>query len=144
MRTCGDCTLCCTLCHVPELGKVEGEFCAHCLAGCAIYDTRPSSCQEYACAWLQGLVPEFMRPDKCGAMVEVFPKMVAVLVAPNFRLADLSDEVLTVLDEFVEGGLPVISTGQFARLPAGMSGAEAKKILIDTVKEYRNGGVVQH
>ena len=137
MRTCGDCTLCCTLCHVPELDKAEGVQCEHCEKGCTIYAGRPDSCVSYECAWIKEEVPEFMRPDLCGVMVEVYPLMVGAMLAPNWGINDLSRGVLQVLDEFVSSGKPVVATGQFARIPEGMTPEEAKGILIRTVKEYR-------
>lgn len=140
MRECKECTLCCTLCHVPELSKIEGQTCKHCNRGCLIYKARPASCASYKCAWLKNEVPESMRPDICGVMIEVHPLMVAVLLKPGQKLYELSQEVLTTLDQFVSEGKPVIATGQFAKLPIGMTGQQAKDILVQTVKEYRNGG----
>lgn len=38
---------------------------------CSIYNDRPNSCHKYQCAWSQNLLPEWMRPDKCGLLVSV-------------------------------------------------------------------------
>ena len=137
MRTCGDCTVCCTLCHVPELGKVEGVTCEHCDKGCRIYEGRPETCASYECEWKKGVLPEGLRPDLCGVMLEVYPKMVAALLLPGRQLADLEAGIRTQFDCYVDLGLPVIATGQFAKLPAGMTATEAKDRLIATVREYR-------
>lgn len=142
MRNCQPCTLCCTLCHIPELSKVEGETCKHCSDGCLIYGSRPRSCTTYECEWKRGFLPEWMRPDECGVMIEVYPRMVAALLAPGMTLGKLDPKVLAILDEFVSAGKLVVASGRAARLPNGMTEAEACRILVDTVREYRNGGVI--
>ncbi len=38
--------------------------------GCAIYNERPAECKTYKCVWLQGHLPEEMRPDKIGLIVD--------------------------------------------------------------------------
>lgn len=64
-RTCGECTLCCTLVPVQEIGKLPFTRCEHlCDSGCSIYSKRPQSCQLWSCAWLltHTLIAE--RPDR--------------------------------------------------------------------------------
>lgn len=138
-RSCGDCTVCCTLCYVPEFDKGEGIKCKHCDKGCMIYKDRPVSCRKYECAWRKGELPDHMRPDKCGVMVEVYPLMVAAMLAPGYALQALSNKTLSVLDEYVKVGKPVIATGKFVRLPEGMTSQEANSRLIETVKKYKHG-----
>lgn len=65
--------------------------------------------------------------------------MVAAILAPGFTLQDISNDVLSVLDEYVKAGKPVIATGQFVRLPQGMTPQEAQDILVKTVTEYKYG-----
>ena len=139
MRDCGSCTLCCTLTYVPELKKPERVTCENCAANCTIYETRPQSCRQYECAWLAGHMSEDMRPDKAGFLTEVYPKMVAVLLKDGMTLDKLSAKALDELTDFIDQGKPVIATGQWAKLPKGMTGEEAKRILLDTVREYRYG-----
>lgn len=143
-RSCENCTACCILCYVPELDKGEGKKCEHCDKGCAIYESRPESCRKYDCAWKKGELPDYMRPDKCGVMIEVYPLMVAVILAPGHTLQNLSNNVLLVLDEYAKAGKPVIATGQFARLPKGMMPQEAKDILVKTIKKYKYGAGKLH
>lgn len=138
-RSCGNCTVCCTLCYVPEFDKGEGKKCEYCGKGCTIYESRPESCRKYECAWKKGELPDNMRPDKCGVMIEVYPLMVAVILAPGHTLQSISKNVLLVLDEYVKAGKPVIATGQFVRLPPGMTPQEAQDILVKTIKEYKYG-----
>jgi hypothetical protein len=75
-RSCGDCTACCTVKSVRELGKPSQTRCQHiCAAGCAIYEQRPASCGEYACLWRQGLIEgdERRRPDRLGVLIDYEP-----------------------------------------------------------------------
>jgi len=90
-RHCGECTACCTLLGVPELGKGRYAPCEYEVGavvdkdgvvvgttplpgakkGCGIYDTRPVSCRTFKCVWLQGLLPIEERPDKTGIIWSV-------------------------------------------------------------------------
>lgn len=67
---CGDCTACCALFPIAELGKGLNEGCAHCDGGCTIYDTRPQSCTGFNCLYLQSSAPVEVRPDRCGIVFE--------------------------------------------------------------------------
>lgn len=74
MRTCSDCTMCCKILGVKELNKEPNENCVHCNAGkgCQIYETRPQTCREFNCLWLQNeLMPEEMRPDRTHVVLSV-------------------------------------------------------------------------
>lgn len=71
MRSCGFCTACCTALGVKELKKAPGEPCNKLLqigVGCSVYHTRPPSCRDFECAWLQGLLPENAKPEKSGVV----------------------------------------------------------------------------
>lgn len=72
-KPCGDCSACCELMGVQELGKPYGVNCNHqCAAGCAIYANRPQSCRDFLCVWK--IVPDMpleMRPDKSGIMYHI-------------------------------------------------------------------------
>ncbi len=92
-RECGDCRLCCKLLGVggdnwwQRLGSYcvgnegksvrmrvsspPGEWCRHACAGvgCKIYETRPQSCRDFECAWLEGLLDEEDRPDRSRVLV---------------------------------------------------------------------------
>jgi hypothetical protein len=73
-RTCGECTVCCKLDPVRDLGKLPGVVCRHCdwNKGCRIYEQRPLSCRMYQCSWLANpqLWHESLRPDRCGFVME--------------------------------------------------------------------------
>ena len=54
-RRCGECSLCCKLLRIEAFNKPVGTWCAHCApgrGGCTIYETRPTECREFFCAWL--------------------------------------------------------------------------------------------
>jgi hypothetical protein len=73
-RSCGECTLCCTLLRVDELKKRGGTPCRELRAappGCAIHATRPAICRAYSCLWLAGGLDEADRPDRLGAVLDV-------------------------------------------------------------------------
>lgn len=78
---CGTCTMCCKILRVDELAKARGQWCAHCTpgVGCHRYDTRPESCRDFECVWLQTqyqrageakMSPD-LRPDRCHVVIDV-------------------------------------------------------------------------
>ena len=75
MKTCGECTECCT-------GTLTGEVQGHTFdvttpcfflkdGKCDIYSTRPDDpCRNYSCMWLNDeAMPDFMRPDKSNVVL---------------------------------------------------------------------------
>jgi Fe-S-cluster containining protein len=72
-RSCGTCSLCCTVLRVDEIGKRAGEDCTHQRGekGCGIYETRPPICRGYQCLWRQGGLEEDERPDATGGIVDL-------------------------------------------------------------------------
>jgi hypothetical protein len=67
-KSCGSCTLCCTVMGVPELKKRPWDPCPHVAAGagCSIYSERPAGCRTFICGWLldPNMGPE-LKPDAC-------------------------------------------------------------------------------
>jgi Fe-S-cluster containining protein len=72
-RSCGSCSLCCTVLRVDELGKRAGEDCPHQRGekGCGVYETRPPICRNYHCLWRQGGLEDDERPDATGGVVDL-------------------------------------------------------------------------
>lgn len=80
-RSCGPCSLCCSVLRVDELAKPAGRDCVHQrrvgvdpaapAGGCAIHETRPGICRAYACLWLQGGLEDDERPDETGGIVDL-------------------------------------------------------------------------
>jgi hypothetical protein len=93
---CGTCTLCCKVLGIKEFDKPINQWCKHTHPGkgCKIYETRPQSCHDYACVWLQSqeapnALPPEMRPDKCK-VVMTFPvdqEVITCHVDPGFPAA---------------------------------------------------------
>jgi hypothetical protein len=72
MRNCGECSLCCVLPAIPELGKPANTPCEHLTAnGCGIYAKRPEVCRRFRCHWLDGEGTD--RPDAVGAYTTRIP-----------------------------------------------------------------------
>jgi len=75
-RHCLPCTACCQgwLCTEIRGHKVfAGKPCPFSLTdGCSIYETRPQDpCRNFTCSWRENdsPLPDWMRPDQCGAIV---------------------------------------------------------------------------
>lgn len=74
-RECASCTACCDgWIRVVVNGQLIGfgRPCPHRTdKGCGIYDERPvNPCRTFKCGWLieNSPLPDWMRPDKCGAI----------------------------------------------------------------------------
>ncbi len=72
-RSCGTCSLCCSVLRVDELSKRAGDDCRHQQGerGCGIYTDRPTICRAYQCLWRQGGLEEDERPDETGGIVDL-------------------------------------------------------------------------
>ena len=75
-RSCGECTLCCTLLRVDVLRKLGGTPCVQLRRapdppGCGIHAERPAVCRAYACLWLSGGLDDEDRPDRLGAALDL-------------------------------------------------------------------------
>jgi len=76
-RSCGDCTVCCTVMGVVSIDKPVDETCKHVEGNrCGIYGSRPSACKEFHCGWRHSFdllpgVGEEGRPDKLGVMFDM-------------------------------------------------------------------------
>lgn len=89
-RSCGTCSLCCTLLRVDELSKAAGRDCVHQQrprdggsggdAGCGIYASRPPICRGYRCLWLQGGLEDDERPDRTGGIVDLESRGTGVML----------------------------------------------------------------
>lgn len=74
-RTCGDCTVCCTVLTVdtPDFKKPAGTPCANLTTdGCGIHPVRPHICRTWFCAWRRIVdMPDEARPDRSGILVSL-------------------------------------------------------------------------
>lgn len=139
-RKCDSCTLCCTVTAVPELKKPQNITCGNCDNGCKIYDSRPHSCRNFSCGWLRGDLPEEMRPNKIGFLVEIISeKTVLVLVDPNiknWRTAEVESELRK---EYVSKGISVVASDGLALIPVGVT---PKEVMEDILASARRMGVI--
>ena len=74
-RACGNCTACCDG-HIigNSYGNTFGYHkpCVFLVNKiCAVYKDRPKSCHDYQCAWSQGILSEWMKPNECGVLISV-------------------------------------------------------------------------
>ena len=78
VKQCGQCSECCRILSVAEIGLKAYEGCKfrrtviH-AAGpcCAIYARRPHSCRTWSCGWLKSPdLPDELRPDRCGFVID--------------------------------------------------------------------------
>lgn len=72
-RECGECHVCCTVGGVPAIQKLPGQPCGFECDGCSLFGRpeRPVACNEFRCAWLEGIGEEHDRPDVSGIMVSI-------------------------------------------------------------------------
>lgn len=74
-RVCGGCTACCTTHAIFELEKPMNTDCKYCAErSCAIYPSRPKSCQDFNCQWIEGWGENHDRPDRSGVVMDCFAK----------------------------------------------------------------------
>src|SRR4051794_40484263 len=86
MNPCGDCTACCHVLAIAELGKPVWQNCLFqnssidktfpkekqlCI-GCSIYNTKPQECSDYWCFFSGGMFGKDIsyRPDKLGLIID--------------------------------------------------------------------------
>ena len=80
-RRCGECTLCCRLLPVKELGKLANERCRHQRGlGCNVYHKLAQvsqSCALWTCRWLTEVdTVDLARPDRSHYVIDVMPDYV--------------------------------------------------------------------
>lgn len=119
---CGTCTMCCRLLAIPELKKPTNKWCSHCKigTGCTIYETRPDSCQKYACVWLQSQdqperMPITMRPDKSKVVITaaIDGKNIVAHCDPGYPTAWQYGPIGSILKKFAETLNVVVNNGHF-------------------------------
>lgn len=135
-RTCGGCTLCCSLVAVKEINKPRRTWCEHCTkgVGCQIQETKPQACAEFDCLWLMGgfaseklqmkgkkpkdfgkYGPAFednQRPDKLKAIFYFHTapsgKGIGVFVSESVPGALLKKDVRQAITIFAANGMEVV------------------------------------
>ena len=82
-RRCGDCSLCCKLVPVAEIGKAANQRCEQQRTGkgCLVYHKSifPRSCKVWSCVWLLNEAAEFLpRPDHAHYVIDSMPDYITV------------------------------------------------------------------
>jgi Fe-S-cluster containining protein len=100
LRSCGECTLCCSIQNIEELNKPEGVKCRHCNNGCTIYEDRPTVCREFNCLWkFRKLFKDKKnrrRPDRLGALI--IPKENILGYSPGLQFNSLTKDTFNKKD----------------------------------------------
>ncbi len=103
-RECGECNACCIWlkgdAYGHEFGK--GKPCNFLKNNCSIYETRPEVCKKYQCAWLQGLFPESLRPDKSKVLISVENWSKGQFIRAVEMGIKMNDEVLLEIQNFCQ------------------------------------------
>jgi hypothetical protein len=151
-RSCGDCTLCCTVLRVDALRKLGGVSCAALGArGCTIYARRPHICRAYQCLWLQGELELADRPDRLGAVLDLVHEGAATLLAireavpgatdANPRLAAIAAHYREVMPVRVTRAADALASD--ARIRTLLAGGEELVVVGDSAVRFRDGFVVE-
>jgi len=88
LKVCGDCTMCCKVYDVDDVGKKAGQRCNHVRpeGGCGIWGLHPQTCQDFKCLWLRhDDLNGLWRPDHAGFVLRLEPNgtTLAVDVDPD-------------------------------------------------------------
>ena len=78
--------MCCKVMAIDALEKPAGVWCGDCTPGkgCGVYDSRPSACRVFRCAWLADptMAVEY-RPDKTKVVMEFDGKRLVAHCDPD-------------------------------------------------------------
>jgi len=107
-KQCGECSLCCKLLDIYELEKPRDQWCQHVVKrqGCAIYGTRPPSCQNFRCLWLMDpRLGDLWKPNKCKmVMVAETPLHVVIYVDKGAHQPWMQEPYFSALREMSARG----------------------------------------
>ena len=108
IKQCGECSLCCKVMGIPELGKPKDTPCVHIIPGkgCDIYGERPPSCRAFACHWiLDRAVGDTWKPSNCHMVVEVKPRSTVIHIDPDFAEVWKSEPYFSEIKAMAKAGL---------------------------------------
>jgi hypothetical protein len=111
IRKCGDCKLCCKVFTIPELNKLAGEWCPHCPGkGCSTYQSRPNTCREYRCVWLERpeSLPDELRPDKTSVVMNEFAEPGLPMIELHESHRGAARKLLPVLEPVRDHGFGLV------------------------------------
>ena len=108
MKECGGCAMCCKSLPIPfpeDIAKPGNQWCKYWTkkTGCKIYSDRPQICRDYYCAWiLDDILPDELRPDRCGAIMHYKEGELVVVVSDRNQNAWREGMLGHILDEYPE------------------------------------------
>ena len=152
-RSCGTCSLCCSVLRVDELHKRAGDDCIHQQGdrGCAIYADRPEICRAYQCLWRQGGLEEDERPDATGGIVDLETTGVGLRLGIRLRQLDAfenSPKLLAIAERY-RGQMPIrVSDSEDVMNPDRpfrvlLSGGIEHRVFGERLEVYRAGVLVE-
>jgi hypothetical protein len=104
MRDCKECTLCCVVSEIPELGKSAYLKCKYVcespMGSCSVHSTeiQPERCKSFDCLWKQGYGEDKSRPDKIGILPFVSNFNGGYWI---FIVETIKDAVVTIAKDFL-------------------------------------------
>jgi hypothetical protein len=103
---CGECTLCCFMLAIKELGKPVNTDCIHCDHGCKIHGNHPKECSEFNCMYIQVTDIDIgLRSDKCKV---IFEKMTDDLIIGTLDARHkMTKEAKAQIQAFLDQGYTV-------------------------------------
>lgn len=110
-RRCNECTLCCRVMPVAEIGKAAGTACHQQRSkGCRVYGTSafPRACRLWSCVWLLDDTLPLPRPDRSHYVIDaaldfiviegVTVEALQIWVDPRFPTAHRAPSLLAWLE----------------------------------------------
>jgi len=106
-RACGDCSLCCKLMAIDELGKPAGSWCGDCKPGrgCVVYEVRPAECRTFDCLWLTDpRFGEHWKPNQSRLVLTASADGIEVRCDPNSPDAWRKEPIRSEIERLAEAG----------------------------------------
>ena len=116
---------------VPELQKPAWTPCSHVVEHkCDCYESRPTSCQEYRCLWLQGGIDGPHRPDRVGVIFDRTDSLRGLeertgLYVLTARVTHETEEGFALIDKLSRKLLVIVIKAEGQRRIVGPPQAEA-------------------
>ena len=138
---CGSCTLCCEILPIPEIQKPENVLCQNCTknSGCNIYSSRPKSCIDFKCLFIETDMVEELRPNKCNIIFEKITETIYLGTRQKDNLENWNTvPVKNYMKSLNEKGISIIlsSFTHSPKLFILTNGTTKEKVLAEAMVEY--------
>lgn len=146
-RSCGTCSLCCTVMGVAEIHKERNVRCDLLTPSgrCGVYGEHPTSCREFQCLWLMGGFPVELKPNKIQAVPTATDEgqTLVLHVAPGAGKVWERGVLRAFIDRMAADGIVVMVMYGEERLAVGIPpGIEEDAILL--INEVSIDGTSSH